>query len=498
MLARNALLNFAALAIPLFAAVVAVPILARSLGAERFGLLGLAWAALEYLAMLDAGITRATTQSVAVTLTRDPRQARQVVVVSLTLLVSVGSLLGAAFATASPWFTSVLDVPAAHSAEAVALFRVVGLSVPVVLVMTSLRGVLEGAHRFDISAHARIPGTLAAILIPAIGVSYGMSLPAVMLLVLVARTLICAYLVHAIPRSIPGFEWEAPREWERLRAIGGFAAWVAVSSVISPVLVYLDRFLLTAAAGIAATGYYVGPYEGISRLLIVPISLAGALFPALAGMTARGPQDAARAGRVIGAALRQIFLAVLPASALIATFAPWILDTWLGTAFAERSGTALRILAAGVLVNALAHVPYAYLQASGRPDLTAKFHVFELFIHVPLTWWLVSRYGVTGAAIAWTSRVSLDAVLLATATVRIRSRAGHPPRFMSRAGIAAVSGGTGLLLALALAARELDGQNAATLLVSATCLAIFAAFTWRRALVDAERAAILGMLRRRV
>jgi len=33
-------------------------------------------------------------------------------------------------------------------------------------------------------------------------------------------------------------------------------------------------------------------------------------------------------------------------------------------------------------------------------------------IYVGLTWWCVRAYGVTGAAIAWTLRVTLDAVLL--------------------------------------------------------------------------------------
>jgi Na+-driven multidrug efflux pump len=55
----------------------------------------------------------------------------------------------------------------------------------------------------------------------------------------------------------------------------------------------------------------------------------------------------------------------------------------------------------------------------GRPDINAKFHMMELVLHVPLAWWLITNYGVTGAAIAWTVRVTIDATLLFVAASRL-------------------------------------------------------------------------------
>lgn len=489
-LARNALLNLAGLGVPLLAAVAAVPLLVHSLGPARFGLLGLAWATLEYLALLDAGLTRATTQAVATALARDSRAARQIIVVSLASIVLVGTVFGLAFTAAAPWFADLLNVHRAYHGEAVRLFRVVGISVPVVLLMTSMRGVLEGAHRFDLSVATKIPGSIVAIVIPALGALAGWSLPTLMLLVLVARIGICIVLARLLPRAITDFAWEPPREWERLRLIGRFAAWVGVSSVVSPVLVYLDRFLLSAAAGVAAAGYYVAPYEGITRLLLVPLSLSGALFPAFAGMAARGATDDARAGRVMASALRQVFIAVLPAVAFTAAFAPWILRVWLGEDYAEYSTAALRVLAFGVLANGLAHVPFAYLQAIGRPDLTAKLHLLELVIHAPLTWWLVSRFSVPGAAIAWTFRVTLDALLLAIVSVWIRRARGYPPRLMTRRGVIAV--GTGMTLVFALfSTLRVAWHSPGTAFGLATLYVVaFAIIAWFVALDDAERTAI--------
>jgi hypothetical protein len=72
----------------------------------------------------------------------------------------------------------------------------------------------------------------------------------------------------------------------------------------------------------------------------------------------------------------------------------------------------LQWLAAGVFLNSLAQVPLALVQGVGRPDLTAKLHLLELPLYVLGLWWLISTFGIVGAAIAWTLRVGLDAAVL--------------------------------------------------------------------------------------
>jgi O-antigen/teichoic acid export membrane protein len=57
--------------------------------------------------------------------------------------------------------------------------------------------------------------------------------------------------------------------------------------------------------------------------------------------------------------------------------------------------------------------------ALGRPDINARFHLLELVIHLPVAWWLIAHFGVTGAAIAWAFRVTLDTTLLFGALARL-------------------------------------------------------------------------------
>ena len=105
--------------------------------------------------------------------------------------------------------------------------------------------------------------------------------------------------------------------------------------------------------------------------------------------------------------------------ALLVFLAPWLLNLWLGPQVAAAAGTATRVLAFGLLFNAAAFVPSTFLSAFGRPDISAKFHLMELAIHLPLAWWLVSTFGILGAALAWSARVAFDCLLLFWATHRL-------------------------------------------------------------------------------
>jgi O-antigen/teichoic acid export membrane protein len=415
---RNALLNLAGLAVPLIVAAFVLPTLTHVLGPARFGLLGVSWAFLEYLTLFDVGLGKATVRYVADSIARGTRDISQITSVSL----AVQLMIGTAAALVLSFFASslahhVFRVDPALVDEASLLFVVVALNLPIVLALTTFRGVLEGAQHFTLSNAIKIPASAGSIVIPAILARMGHSLPDMLMWVLAWRALASLVTLYAICRVIPEFRVEPPRDWRRLRSLISFGGWVAVSGVVSPMLVYFDRFALGARSGLTAVGYYTAPYEGITRLLMIPNSLIAALFPLLTGLGVVAAS--ARIDRLFASSMRALVLMMSVPAAVALFFAPVILRVWMGPEYAMQGEIALRILSVGVLINAVAHVPYTFLEAAGRPDVPAKFHMIELAIHVPFAWYMVGRYGINGAAIAWTARVTLDTTLLLLAASRI-------------------------------------------------------------------------------
>jgi O-antigen/teichoic acid export membrane protein len=103
-------------------------------------------------------------------------------------------------------------------------------------------------------------------------------------------------------------------------------------------------------------------------------------------------------------------------------FATPVLTLWVGPDMASQASGALRWFAVGMAVNGLAHVPFAWLQGQGRADLTAKFHLVEAPLHLILLVWMVGKYSVEGAAIAWAIRSAVDLLLLAAAAAYLQGR----------------------------------------------------------------------------
>ncbi|MGI8548802.1 MAG: flippase [Gemmatimonadaceae bacterium] len=415
---RNALLNLTGLAVPLSIAVLLLPVLTRALGPARFGLLGISWAFLEYLTLFDVGLGKATVRYVADAIARETHDVPQITAVSVAVQLALGAVAALALALAAPVLAQrVFKVDPGLIPEASRLFVVVGLNLPAVLALTTLRGVLEGAQKFAVSNAIKIPATAGAIVIPTIVVVQGYSLPTALVWVFAWRIVACLATLIAIVRVVPDFRIEMPRDWRRLRGLIGFGGWVAISGVVSPILVYFDRFALGARSGLTAVGYYTAPYEGVTRLLMIPNSLINALFPLITGLGVAAA--AAHIDRLFTSSMRTLILLMTVPAAIALFFAPMILRFWMGPEYAAHGEIALRILALGVLINAVAHIPYTFLEVSGRPDVPAKFHLLELAIHLPFAWFMVGRFGINGAAIAWTARVTLDTLLLLVAASRI-------------------------------------------------------------------------------
>ena len=494
LLARNALYNVFGQGLPLLVGLAAIPVTLRSLGEARFGLLGLAWAILGYVGVLDLGLGRATTKFVAEYLAAgDTERLRRVATLAVASQTGMGVIGGALFALLGPLLVStVLGVPPALHTEARGMLLALALSVPFVVLSASLRAILEAAQRFDLVNLIRTPTSAAVLIVPAIAASLGADLPAIVLLLLLVRIASGWATAAVIPRAIPGFRWTLDRRWETLRPLLGYGGWVSVSNVVSPLLVYLERFLLASLAGVAAVAYYTAPYEAVTRLLILPGGLSGALFPALsAGGGGLASDGRASHERLLGRPLRFLLLTLAPLVVLLIVCAGPLLAVWLGPSYAARSTTAFSILAVGVLINGLAFIPYAYLLGRGRPDLPAKFHLVELPLYVLAGWLLIKAFEVNGAALAWTLRVTGDAALLTAAV----SRVAHVPvrKFLGDRGIRAAAAVAALAAAGAGCVVLAPGGLARILLAGGVGVA-FAAAAWRFVLDDTERAGLRRVL----
>jgi O-antigen/teichoic acid export membrane protein len=202
-----------------------------------------------------------------------------------------------------------------------------------------------------------------------------------------------------------------------LRRLVRFGGWLTVSSLAAPILVHFEKIILANQISTAAVAYYTVPYNLMSSFWIVPSAFGVALYPLFSSLHAWGLYSTIADLNL--RITRVVVLVLLPLVIFFIVFGREFLQFWIGPDFAARSSVALQILAIAMLVNAVAWSPSFMLLASGRPDLTAKFHVAELLVHFPLTLVFVPVWGVTGAALTWFFRVALDTCLIYGAALRL-------------------------------------------------------------------------------
>jgi O-antigen/teichoic acid export membrane protein len=209
---------------------------------------------------------------------------------------------------------------------------------------------------------------------------------------------------------------------KRLMSYGG---WITISNLVSPIMAYLDRFLVAGAVSVAAAGYYSTSQEVVTRFQIIPTAILSVLFPAISRSHASSPE---RASDIFFRGTQYVTFALLPLAAVCLLFAREGLTLWFGREFADQAFVVAQILTVGSFVNCLALNPFSYLQAIGRPDITAKTHLLELPIYLVLLWVLTPRLGVIGVAIAWSSRMALDLIILLAVTARQSTAMGELTR----------------------------------------------------------------------
>ena len=487
----NTSYNFLGKLLPLAVAVFAMPILIHKLGTDRFGILTLCWAVIGYFSIFNLGIGAATTKFVAEYQARNQtEELPELIWSSVLLLFGFGVLAGLIGWSLSSWLVErVLNIEPSLWEESRQSLCLLMASLPFFFATNGMQGVLAAQHRFGVLNIINAPLALVNYLVPLLILAYTVNLVPIVGSLALARLVVCGISFGAMRQTLPGLtrpSWPKARNIKMLLSFGG---WLTVSSIIGPLMVNMDRFLIGSVLTMSAVAYYVTPYELVSRFLIIPGSLTPVLFPTFSAFAV---EDQDKCGVLLNRSVKFLFLIMVPGIIAIIVMARPILELWLGQEFASRSTLVLQVLALGVLINCLAQVPFGAIQATGRPDLTAKCHMAEFLVYFLSLWLLIKPMGIVGVALAWTTRISLDMALLFWLFRRL-----FPQKTPLLAAHKKWGGSMGLLglLAAVSALAQLPSLGAKIIFLP-IIIVLFLILFWRSLLDDAERAEAFVLINR--
>jgi O-antigen/teichoic acid export membrane protein len=418
LLAKNSLINLIGLGAPMVVALFTIPLLIKGLGTERFGVLTLVWMVIGYFSLFDMGLSRALTKLVAEKIgAKAHSEIPAIFSTGMLIMLSMGVVGGGISLLITPWLvTSVLKIPIALQGEMLKTFWLLAFSIPIVVTTAGLRGILEAYQRFDIVNMLRVPMGLFSYVGPLFVLPFTNNLAAIVTVLLIGRVFFWGiHLWYGVRLILQSGAFCAPNR-HVVRSLVTFGGWITVANIVGPIIDSFDRFLLGTMVSVSAVAYYSTPYEVVARLRLIPTALTGVLFPAFSSSYV---SDRNHCLKIYMRGIKYTFMSLFPVVLLIITFGKEGLTIWLGEEFAGNSFHVLQWLAAGVFINCLGYMPVTLVTGTGRPDLATKLLLIELPIYLTSAWFLIGRFGITGMAIAWAMRATMDSILLMCIAKRV-------------------------------------------------------------------------------
>jgi O-antigen/teichoic acid export membrane protein len=183
-----------------------------------------------------------------------------------------------------------------------------------------------------------------------------------------------------------------------------------IAAIAAILLINLEKLFLTRMVSVQALAFYSVAFTFANMAMLFSSAMTQSLIPAFSQLQA--PEKRAQYQSLFARSIRLNLMWLLPALAGMFVVARVFFTLWAGEDFGRESTLPFYILLAGLLLNIVAHVPHAAITAAGRTDLFARLYWIELVIYAIAAYFLISNFGIVGAAAAWTLRAMLDAFII--------------------------------------------------------------------------------------
>jgi O-antigen/teichoic acid export membrane protein len=417
---RNIVANFASAVWASVLSLAFIPLYVHLMGVEAYGLVGLLPTLQALFVPLDLGLSTTLNRELAVA-SSDIASKRAAIHMVRTIEIvywAAAIVFGLIVALGAPWLATQWVKPAALSTLTVThAFILIGIALMFQLPASLYSGGLLGLQE---QVRLNIINVVAAT-VRGVG--------AIAVLYLVGRSVIVFFawqaIITAIQTVVTAFAlWgslagSAGAEFRRaeLKRVGNFTMSMVAISMLSVLMMQLDKIILSKVLPLEQFGYYALAasvaavmYRGFSPVY-------QAVFPRLSQLASANDMSAIRT--VYHEAAQLVSVLVIPAAVVLSLFAREALTLWLrDPVTASRSAAILTVLVIGTAMYSAYHIPYALQLAFGWTSLPLRTNIAAVVVLAPAMFIAARLYGGIGAASVW---VALNVVYL-TVPVQIMHR----------------------------------------------------------------------------
>jgi O-antigen/teichoic acid export membrane protein len=398
---RNILYNVVGQGLTIVLSFVAVKFIFKQLGQDALGIIYFTLTLNALLtALLALGINETTVREVAAFHEDDPAYIRRLLQTASSFYWGLYVLAGVALYLAAPWLvTKWINLDTLSPSAATTVLRVLGIATLVALPRSFCASILRGIQRMEfinlIDVGASALQQFGAILVLFLGgglLPVTLWMAACYLLGLLLYLSVCAHFfgarafVPSISRSV-------------IHRNAAFTFRLAGITVLSMVHTQTDKAIVSKLLPLGIFGYYGMAYSGVSRGMVVTASASQAVFPSFSALYKLGDHDGLM--RQYNKLQDLLCYAIVPLFAAIPFAARPLFTFVLNAQAAQMLVWPVTFLSIGFWMHATVSIPYVFTLAVGKPQIAARTAYYALFVVLPVTGWLVYRFGLAGAGFSW-------------------------------------------------------------------------------------------------
>lgn len=397
----NTLATIVSVLIPGLMGLLSLKPLLELLGAETFTILSFFWVYTSHLGFFDFGISR----NLGIELPKLPNAEKSKMVNQSVRKGFVYSLIGVV-AVAVMLFVIPIFNPQFSLISQFRVFAVLLVWVPLAVIQMIVRGVFEASESFISAAIFRAYNQSVLFLVPWVMAYWGHhDIFQMVVVITVARVL----------SLLPAFYWlmrqyslEFIKKMEEQEVvIHRNNQWITLSNVSGIVNGSLDRFVLFSLLGAHAIGAYVFAQDFGIRILVLSSSLALVLLPYFSRNQSK-LQNHIWVKRGSGL----ILLSHIGLGLILYFGQTHLKYGFNNMSLAQDVIDFFWIFLLGITANGIGHILLSALHSHRDLKRPALWHVISAVLYIPLLYWVVQEFGLTGAAVLWSVRNVIDTIVL--------------------------------------------------------------------------------------
>lgn len=411
LIVKNTVISLLGAILPLIIGVIAIPKTINLLGDEVFGLLVIVWAILSYMSLLDLGLGKALVKYISESIGKnETRKIQDYFWVSVITSISFSVILSIFLYASSNFIAlNILKVENDLLEISSKAIRLIAFGIPLIFLISIYNSFFRSIQRFGLITFTQVTNSIFNYLLPVIVYSIVPNFNTVVLSLVIFKLVVVVILSSQVFKSLNTFPKRKMEFVSIFKELINFGWWANLSSLIGPLIDYLDRFTIASVISLTAVAYYSTPLEIVLRVSFISVAITSVVYSAISNSI---NHDSKRTEEIINNGLKFILICILPIICTFVLFAKEGLNFWVGEEFAENGFFVVQIVGIGIIFKSMTYLPISHLQSLGKPSVVAKIHLFEVPIYMLLLYSLSINFGLMGVAVAHCFRLIMDYMLM--------------------------------------------------------------------------------------